>query len=189
MTGEATVAELGNELHLALADDEAFRRWYGRTFPRVFGYVASRTAGDAALAEEITQQAFIAAIEQRTRFDGRADTVTWLCTIARNKLVDHFRRQEREERRDQKVAIREVQMVGAVQAGHWTSPEDRELIAAAIRTLPPMQRAVLTFVALDGLAVPEVAQLIGKSAGATQSLLARARDGFRQAWEREIGHD
>jgi len=41
---------------------------------------------------------------------------------------------------------------------------------------------------MDGLSVPDAARLVGKSRGATQSLLARARDGFRQAWAEEVGH-
>jgi DNA-directed RNA polymerase specialized sigma24 family protein len=47
---------------------------------------------------------------------------------------------------------------------------------------------VIILVAMDGLSVPDAARLVGKSRGATQSLLARARDGFRQAWAEEVGH-
>src|SRR5262245_11486853 len=78
------------EIARAFATDEDFARWYDRTMPRVFSYLVSRTS-DGGLAEELTQQTFVAAVEQRWRFDGRADGVTWLCAIARHKLADHFR--------------------------------------------------------------------------------------------------
>ena len=57
----------------------------------------------------------------------------------------------------------------------------------SMRSLPANQRAVLAFVVLDDLPVAEVARLIGKSPAATQSLLQRARDGFRRAyqWDRD----
>jgi RNA polymerase sigma-70 factor (ECF subfamily) len=188
MSTEVSVRELGNELRAALSDDTAFRAWYDRTFPRVHGYVASRAAGDMDLAQDITQQTYMAAIAQRTTFDGRSDSVTWLCGIARHKLVDHFRRQDREQRRQRQIVVRNLHLEAMEQAAEWSAPEERELIATALRSLPPLQRAVITLVAMDGLSVPDAARLVGKSRGATQSLLARARDGFRQAWTEEARH-
>ena len=67
--------------------------------------------------------------------------------------------------------------------------DDRAAIADAIRSLPASQQAVLTFVVLDDLSVAEAARLMGKSAAATQSLLHRARDGFRRAYDAEATDD
>ena len=128
------------------------------------------------------------AIAQRASFDGRSDSVTWLCGIARHKLVDHFRRQDRDQRRHRQMVVRDLHLEAVGQAAEWSAPEERELIATALRSLPALQRAVITLVAMDGLSVADAARLVGKSHGATQSLLARARDGFRQAWAEEAGH-
>lgn len=186
MTSRQAVATSANEVRAALADDDAFRRWYEWTLPRVYGYVLARAAGDSTLAEELTQEAYVAAVERRAEFDGRSGSVTWLCAIARNKLVDHFRRLEREERRHRHVVVRELALERDTETARWDHREQRDAIEAAVRALPAAQRAVLTLVGLDNLSVPEVARLIGKSAAATQSLLARARDGFRQAYAREV---
>src|SRR5262245_55509838 len=105
-----------DELREALADEAAFQRWYERVMPHVYAYLASR-ARDVHLAEELTQQTFIAAIEARRTFDGRSDSVTWLCGIARHKLADHFRRLEREERRLDRVVVREIEIGGG--PDHW----------------------------------------------------------------------
>ena len=67
--------------------------------------------------------------------------------------------------------------------------DDRAAIAEAIRSLPASQRAVLTFVVLDDLSVAEAARLMRKSTSATQSLLHRARDGFRRAYDAEATDD
>jgi RNA polymerase sigma-70 factor (ECF subfamily) len=182
MTAKVTVASQVDELLIALADDAAFEVWYRRTVPQVYAYLLAR-CGESETAEELTQETYLAAIRQRARFDGRAETVVWLCGIARHKLADHFRARDRAERRRMRLEVRAL-------ADHGPHPDegdvsDRLAIAEALATLPPLQRAVLSFVALDDLPVAEAARLIGKSHGATQSLLARARDGFRRAYGSE----
>ena len=54
--------------------------------------------GPGPLAEELTQQTFVEAVRRRGSFDGRSEVVTWLCSIGRHKLADHYRRLERDER-------------------------------------------------------------------------------------------
>jgi RNA polymerase sigma-70 factor (ECF subfamily) len=183
MTERARTSDRVHELAIALANDDAFESWYLRTVPRVYSYLLGRCGNDPTLAEELTQQTFIAAVAQRSRYDGRADSVTWLCGIARHKLADHFRAQERDERRRMRLEVRQIPMVHG--AGGTSASDERLAIADAFRSLPAAQRAVLTFVVLDDLPVAEVASLLGRSAGATQSLLHRARDAFRQAYRGE----
>jgi RNA polymerase sigma-70 factor, ECF subfamily len=187
MTERAAVADGVDELHVALATDGAFESWYRRTLPRVYSYLLSRCGNDAALAEELAQQTFIAAIDRRSRYDGRSDTVTWLCGIARHKLADHFRLVERDERRRMRLEVREIGL--AQDAVHAPELDRRAAIADALRSLPAAQRAVLVFVVLDGLSVADTARLMGKSAAATQSLLHRARDGFRRAYREDLADD
>src|SRR3954471_20665168 len=180
MTTRVGLASDVNELQTALASDAAFEAWYAATLPRVYSYVFSRSGRDVALAEDITQQAFIAAVEERSRFDGRSDSATWICGIARHKLADHFRRQAREERRQMRLEVRQLDMDRDASAAPGF--DDRTAIADAFRSLPSNQRAVLAFVVIDDLAVAEAGRLMGKSASATQSLLHRARASFRRAY-------
>jgi RNA polymerase sigma-70 factor, ECF subfamily len=184
MTADSRAGDGLDELQLALTDEAAFERWYQRTLPRVFSYLAARTGGDMALAEDLTQQTFVAAIAQRARFDGRSDAVTWLCGIARHKLADHFRNVVRDEHRQIRMEVREISLA-RTEAAPEAAVEDRTVIANAFRQLPAEQRAVLIFVVLDDLPVAEAARLLGKGRGATQSLLFRAREAFRRAYDRE----
>src|SRR6187551_1354432 len=153
-----TSIEVGvDELQRALADDAGFDAWYRRSVPRVYSYLMSRGGGDVALAEDLTQQTFVAAINQRSRFDGRSDTITWLCGIARHKLADHFRAIERNERRQRRMEVRQIELEreGPPELGL----EDRTMIAEILRSMPASQRAVLVFVVLDDLPVAEAARL------------------------------
>ncbi len=187
MSERAVVADGVDELHVALATDDDFDSWYRRTLPRVYSYLLSRCGSDPTLAEELTQQTFIAAVDLRSRYDGRSDTVTWLCGIARHKLADHFRMIEREERRKMRLEVREIQL--AEESARDPGFDDRAAIEDALRSLPAAQRAVLVFVVLDDLPVAEAARLIGRSNSATQSLLHRARDSFRRAYRGDLADE
>ena len=187
MSIQAMVTSGIDELSRAFADDAGFESWYGRMLPRVYSYLVSRSGGDVALAEDLTQQTFVAAIDQRSRYDGRSDMVTWLCGIARHKLADHFRALERDDRRQMRMVVRQIELEAGPGAG--LEFEDRAMIGEAIRSLPADQRAVLVFVVLDDLSVAETARLMGRSRGATESLLFRARDNFRRAYAAEDRDD
>jgi len=187
MTSRTSIEVGVDELQKALADDAGFESWYRRSLPRVYSYLMSRSGGDVALAEDLTQQTFIAAIDQRSHYDGRADTVTWLCGIARHKLADHFRAIERDERRQRRMEVSQIDLDGA--RSTELGLEDRTMIAEILRSLPASQRAILVFVVLDDLPVSEAARLMGKSRGAAESLLFRARDSFRRAYGAENRDD
>ena len=154
-------------------DEAAFRAWYDVAVRQVYGYLFTRTAGDHALTEELTQQAFVRAIRARTTYDGRGPITAWVCGIARNLLTDHFRRRAREERSLLRVVVREIEDDTS------TLQSERAEVLAILRSLPTMQRAALVLHYLDGLSVREVASAIGKSELATESLLSRGRAGFR----------
>ncbi len=98
--------------------------------------------------------------------------------IARHKLVDHWRRREREERALH-VAVDNRDEVDA----SWDRPVDFDRAVAVLDTLPPQYRLVLTLRYFDDLSVPEVAVLVERTVHGAESLLARARRAFRTAYE------
>jgi RNA polymerase sigma-70 factor (ECF subfamily) len=160
-----------------LRSEIAFQAWYERALPRVYGYVYRR-CGSSDLAEDVTQQAFLDAVRRPTQFRADADPVTWVCAIARNRLADHFRRQDREARR--RLRVREIAVDPDV--AEWAGHDRRDAIERALRSLPPLQRGAFVYRYLDDLSVREVGRLIGKSEKATESLLARAKDNFRRSY-------
>ena len=175
----ASAVDRKAELASVFADPAAFRRWYDDAVIRVYGYLHGRCGGDADLAEELTQQTFIQAVRHWQTFDGRADSVTWLCSIARNKLIDHFRQIDRQQRRHLRLVVREIPMAGG--AAH-ESVDDREAVLAALRDLPALHRAALVLRYVDDLSMREVAKTLGRSEAATESLIRRARERFRATY-------
>jgi RNA polymerase sigma-70 factor (ECF subfamily) len=164
----------------ALCEDErAFSAWYEDALPRVYGFVHGRAGGDDSLSEEITAQAFLEAVRARRSFDGRADPVTWICSIARNRLLDHYRRAARDQARHLRLIVTDL---NAGDAAEWDRADQREAVLATLATLPPLERSALMLRYLDGYSVRETSKLIGRSEAATESLLMRARDRVRAAF-------
>ena len=162
---------------------------YDRALPYVYGYLLSR-CGAVALAEDLTADTMLAAVDAARGEDRPALSVPWLVGVARHKLVDHWRRQAREERGLRAVAGPET--TGAGDAAASGSGDDWDVRLDALRarhtlqTLSPLHRAVLTLRYLDDLAVPDVAELVDRSVHATEGLLVRARAAFRRSYgERE----
>ena len=173
------ITEGRSDLVAVFANELAFRDWYERSLPRVYAYLFHRCGRNAELAEELTQQAFVEAVRSRRRFRGQSDPTTWVVGIARHRLVDHYRRAERDARRLSALTAWQLGRT-ALAASSSAEPDD---IDDALAALPALQRAVLILHYMDGLSVRAVAGEIGKSEAATASLLARGRDAFRHAYQ------
>ena len=151
---------------------------YDSALPHVYGYLAGRV-GRGALAEDLTAETFLAAVDAVRA--GRLPDVTvgWLIGTARHKLVDHWRRQAREERK-----VRAVRSsTGDAADDDWDVRLDAVRAHETLATLSPLYRAVLTLGYLDDLSVPAVADAVDRSLHATEGLLVRARASFRRAYD------
>lgn len=71
-----------------------FEHIYEKNYPIVYKYTLS-ICRNAPLAEEITQEAFVKAMEHMERFDGRCQLYVWICQIAKNAYFTYLRKQKR----------------------------------------------------------------------------------------------
>jgi RNA polymerase sigma-70 factor (ECF subfamily) len=160
-------------------DRESFRAFYEEALPRVYGYFLHRCGGSAALAEDLTQETFLACVRELKREKRVEAPIAWIYGIARHKLVDHYRRQEREERSlalAYEAEEREEELVVS------DDPASRERAIAALAAVAPAQRSALVLCYVDGLSMAETARALGKSVEAVESLLARGRQRFKRAY-------
>lgn len=151
---------------------------YDRALPDVYGYLATR-CGSAAVAEDLTSETFLAAVDAVRRGTVPDLTVAWLIGVARHKLVDHWRRQGREQERGSGGPT-----VDAVD--DWDVRLDQLVARDALAELGPHHRSALTLRYLDGLPVREVASCLGRTEGATEVLLVRAKAAFRARYEKGV---
>ena len=71
-----------------------FEHIYKKNYPIVYRYVLS-LCRNAPLAEEITQEAFVKAMEHMDRFDGKCQLYVWICQIAKNTFFTYQKKQKR----------------------------------------------------------------------------------------------
>lgn len=156
---------------------------YDTALPEVHGYLASR-CGSASVAEDLTAETFLAAADAVVRGTVPHLTVAWLIGVARHKLVDHWRRREREQR-----ALAAVADDPSTDHEHddWDVQLDALAAQHVLAELGAHHRSALTLRYVDGLSVPEVAEVLGRTRGATEVLLVRARAAFRERYETATG--
>jgi RNA polymerase sigma-70 factor (ECF subfamily) len=157
----------------------SFAAFYDQALPRVYGYFVHRCGGSATVAEDLTQETFLAVVVELNRGKRVRTPMPWVYGIARHKLLDHYRREQRVERQLELASESEEaggELVVADRA------EARERAMAALSAVAASQRAALVLCYLDGYSVPEAARLLGKSAEAVESLLARGRQSFKRAY-------
>ncbi len=151
---------------------------YDRALPQVYGFLIAR-CGNEAVAEDVTSETFLAAVDALRR-DAVPDlTVAWLVGVARHKLVDHWRRVGREDRNLAAVADPDEG-----EEVDWEARLDADRAHQVLAALGTHHRSALVLRYLDGLSVPEVAGILGRTVHATEALLVRARLAFRKAYER-----
>lgn len=168
LEAEATLEGL-----LALYDDQV---------TDVYAFVFRR-CGDQTLAEDTTQEVFLA-VADRFRATGEVPSPAWLYRVARSRLIDHWRREARR--------VRKFRLIGAADAdGCETDPAEQvasaQRLKAALDRLPADHRAVLMLRYLEDLTVNEIAETIGRSRRATESLLVRARHGLEVSYGGDDG--
>lgn len=158
-----------------------------------------RILGSVQDAEDMLQEALLAAWRSIGRFDGQS-LRAWLYRIATNRCLNYLRG---ESRRPQPASVphQGAWSTGLVRSGEpwWLEPypddlddltpgpearyDARESIAlsfvAALQHLPPQQRAVLILRDVLGFSAAEAANILGTTQGAVNSALIRARAGLR----------
>jgi RNA polymerase sigma-70 factor (ECF subfamily) len=161
-------------------DEAAWRSLYDSAYAELWTYVVWRCAGLRDLAEEITQETWLVAVRRIGDFDPRQGRfVAWLRGIAVRALQNHFRRR----RPEQPLSGHDPAEPG----GADERREQAELIARALAELPEHWESVLRAKYLDAQSVEQIAADWSQTPKAIESLLTRARQGFRTAYEKLAG--
>ena len=157
-------------------DRVAGRQLYEAHAARVHRLVY-RLCGDAELAQDFTQDTFVRAFDQLSRFRGEAAFGTWIHRIAVTVTLNGMRKVKR--LRERETALDDDPGLGTV--SHRADPDLRSRIAAAIDALPAGTRTTLIMHDIEGYTHAEIAESLGIAEGTSKSRLFEARGRLRQA--------
>ena len=150
--------------------EAAFRQLFERHAGSVYGFLVRRL-GDAALAEDVYQEAFLRLHRARHTYDPQRPFRAWLFGIVHNLLTDALRQ------RGRSVAT----SAGFEPASDHGSPEELAVarqsasaLGRALTSLPSDEATVLILARLEGLSYDDIGGILGRSAAATKQLAYRA---------------
>lgn len=152
---------------------EVYERFSGSIYAFFVSQVHSRE-----IAEDLTGGVFVEALQSAGRFSGDLAALrSWLFRIARNNLIDHFRR-------DRRIVWAPMDEAGEAEMARAAPAEDpaeaaivnidRARLREVISSLSPDQREVVVLRLVGGLTSPEIAGIVGKTVGAVKALQHRA---------------
>ena len=153
---------------------EAMEELFRRHWPRAHR-AAWLVVHDAAAAEDVAQEAFLAAVRSLDRFDRRRPFGPWLHRIVVNRAIDHAR--ARDVRREVPAdAVAEAVASGPAPAAGSGSGGPSDEVVAALAALAPEQRAVIVLRHLLGFTPGEIARVLALPRGTVNSRLRRGLD-------------
>lgn len=190
--GHTIDAESDEALMLAYADGNsiAFERLYARHRGGTYRYLLRHT-GNSASAEEMHQDVWLKVVRARDGYSADARFTTWLYTIARHRLVDHWRSQRgtrftslQDEGID--AAVDEASMDGDSTTDPLSITIDAQSgrrLVEALRGVPPAQRDAFLLHVEGGLSLQQIAALTSTSAETVKSRLRYAYKRLRAVLE------
>jgi RNA polymerase sigma-70 factor, ECF subfamily len=172
----------------ARGDDSAFSELYDALAPRLSSFLLRRTR-DATRTEDLLQQTFLQMHCARRHFAPGASATSWAFAIARNLLVDTYRKSAHEivaDEDEQRHQERECVAPGA-------SPEaiahQRQLVRRMqeqLARVPEAHRAAFELVQRDGLSMAEAAEVLGTTVAAVKLRAFRAYEALRATIGEEL---
>ncbi len=177
-------------------------RWVAEYGDALFGFATTRVR-DRAIAQDLVQETFLAAIRASQGFAGRSTERAWLFGILRNKLADHYRLQSRElALPDPEAPFPEEQgafgdrglgkdgWVGRMAPKAWETPDEtlvnkefQGVLKSCLSKLPNKVAQAFLLREIEGALPEEVCKDLGVSPNNLWVMLHRARMGLRRCLE------
>ena len=152
---------------VAVGSGEVFEDFFLREYGSVVG-LAYALCADRTVAEDLAQEAFLAAHRNWSRLASYDRPGAWIRRVVVNLSVSAFRRRVAEAKALVRLASREEPLVDEMPSAHaefWT----------AVRALPRRQAQVVALFYVDDLPVNEIADVLGVSSGSVKKHLHEAR--------------
>lgn len=146
---------------------------------------------DDAAAEDVVQNAYVAAYTRFSQFEGRSSLSAWLSRITAHRAFDELRRRKREQRLgEQQIEAAEIAGSGPSSPSPEVQALSQELrlqMEDAVDALPEVLRSVLVMRDVEGMTSLETADALGIEEGTVRVRLHRARGRLKADLARDLG--
>lgn len=164
---------MGDEVSSGSSHD-AFELMYRTHRGALLAYFMRRT-GDPSSAADLLADVFLVAWRRRDKLPPLEDQRLWLFGVARNTLLSHHRRRQRDARLGEKL----INALTTVQ-GQITRDDSAERVLVALNSLSARDRELLTLAIWERLDTEDIAALVGLKPTAARVALHRARQRLRE---------
>ncbi len=176
MGSEATDLESALLMRVARGDEGALAHLYDRLAPLAYG-LSLRITGDAALAQDAVQDAFLRVWDRAEGFDiGRGSARAWVLRIVRNATIDQLRSRDAKVRAEQRAGGHDSEAPPAPPDELAIGAERAASLRAVLAELPPQQRHLIEIAYFQGLSHSEIAAREQLPLGTVKT---RIRDGVQ----------
>jgi len=169
---------------IVTGDTKAVTQFYRHYSPRILHYLIVRLPRKED-AEDILNDVFLDAIDSLSILKKDNNLQAWLYQIAHHKTVDYYRKRKIKSLLLSQIPYLEI-VDSEVHQPEFILEKDkvRDKIESAFKSLPDLYRKVLKLRYEEKFSVKEIAIMIDMSFKATESLIFRARQSFKLAYER-----
>jgi RNA polymerase sigma-70 factor (ECF subfamily) len=173
-------------------DERAFETLYARHKGGTYRYFLRHASGDGAMADELHQDLWLRLIGSRNRYEPTAKFSTWLYTLARHRLIDHWRTRSGltlASIEDEAIVAQAEESVGSTREVddeplHASmSAESRRRLVEALADVPRLQRDAFLLHVEGGLSLDDIATLTAATRETVKSRLRYAYRKLRAALE------
>lgn len=174
---------------LQSGDSAAMAEFYNLYRNRLYSVILEQVDRNEAIAEDLVQEVFLAALSSLDKFRGDSQLYTWLRSIALHKINDFYRHQARQPKsRESSTDSNDLELEqtrGNEPATHTVMEDEevRQSVHQALADLPQDYQEVLVLKYLRDMPVLAISQIMGRSPKSVEGLLSRARKAMRENLE------
>lgn len=174
---------------LLSGDESDFKHFFDEHFPRLYRFADDRLKDHPDAVRDVVQATLSKTLLNLDKYRGESTLFTWMCSICRNEIYDYLKKQSKYEKNivlkgdlselDSATVSGEVHSTQQP-ADHYQRDESAKLIYRVMDQLPFEYGNLIEWKYVEGLSVKQMAERMGLSQSATQSMLYRARVAFQQ---------
>lgn len=159
-------------------EESAFRMLFQRWNPKLLGFCL-KLSGDQQAARDIAQETWAAVVKGLNRLEDPARFRAWFFRIAHNKAADDIR--TRQKQRKSEDAVKEMTELKAQER----RPDEGLNLKTLIEAMPREKRSLIILFYVEGLTIPELAEVFKVPAGTVKSRLFNAREELKISYARK----